>query len=305
MMSKEALRAFVFPGQGSQKKGMGQEVYDAYKFVEALYGRANEILKDYGWSEDLRKLCFEDPKKILGLTEFTQPAIYVTSLAYCEVLREQGVYPHAAAGHSLGEYSALTAVESLTFEDGVKLVAERGRLMAEAGRENPGKMAAIIGLELEQVEEEIIKGREGVYIANYNSPGQIVISGEEEAVKLASEVARKAGAKLVKLLDVSIASHCPWMKLAAEKLADFIAREGIAFREPETPFYSPTVAIRVESPAEIQGLLIAQLTGRVQWVSTIRKMIEDRYTHFHEVGPGNVLSGLIRRIDKNLTVKAF
>lgn len=323
-MNKEALKAFVFPGQGSQRVEMGKEIHEAYGFIRDLYDRADEVLKEHGWTQELRdycldgprnltELCFQGPKKALGFTQFTQPALYVTSLAYYEFLYQvKGIHPKTVAGHSLGEYIALTAAGFLDFENGVILVADRGRFMAEAGKENPGKMVVILGQELETIERQIAERgmADKVFIANINCPGQIVLSGYEQSIlEFARDFAEEIGERRVKIPDVSIAGHCKLMTPAAKKLRKIM--EGVTFErlgseiEPPIAFYSSTAGVRIDDPTKIKELLILQLTSRVQWTKTILEMIKDGYTHFIEVGPGKVLQGMIRRISKSVTVETF
>lgn len=280
---------------------MGKTEYNTYDYVRKLFDTAHEVLKTHGYPHDIRDLCFNGPQEVLDLTENAQPGLYITSIAHAEVLqREQGLNPSAAVGHSLGEYAAATVAGGLGVEDGVRLVAERGYWMSEAGRQNPGRMTVINGLELKKV-EELIGEREDPVVANHNSPQQIVISGSQERVELISDLAKAiVGERKVIELAVSVAGHSPYMSLAQEKLASFIANSGIKFGRPQLPLYSPTIIARVTSSEQIPQIFLAQLVGRVEWMKTIQKMRQDGFTHFIDVGPGKVVSGLIRRIDDNL-----
>lgn len=290
--------AFVFPGQGSQYVGMGQDLYETYLEAKAIFDEADEVL---GFS--LSELCFEGPKEELDDTINTQPAVFVTSLACLEVLKSRlSASPLFLAGHSLGEYTALVAAGALDFADGLKLVRERGRLMKEAGEQNPGGMAAILGLEAETLDEicQIASRETGgiVQLANYNSPGQIVVSGHREAVERALELAKERKAKRVIPLAVSIAAHSPLMQPAARAFAGVVAQ--VDFRQPQVPVVANVTAAPVTTVAEIRDELVKQLTSTVRWVESVQYMIAQGVATFVEIGPRNVLTGLIRRIDKSV-----
>ncbi len=290
--------AFVFPGQGSQYVGMGQDLYETYPEAKVIFDEADEIL---GFS--LSELCFEGPKEELDDTINTQPAVFVTSLACLEVLKSRlSASPLFLAGHSLGEYTALVAAGALDFADGLKLVRERGRLMMEAGERNPGAMAAILGLEAETLDEICqMASRETsgiVQLANYNSPGQIVISGHKEALERALELAKEREARRVIPLAVSIAAHSPLMQPAAQTFAGVVAQ--VDFRQPRVPVVANVTAAPVTTIAEIRDELVKQLTSTVRWVESVQYMIAQGVATFVEIGPKNVLTGLIRRIDKSV-----
>ncbi len=288
--------AFVFPGQGAQEVGMGQDVYQAHPVARRLFDQASELL-----GVDLKRLCFEGPKAELDDTINTQPAIYVTSVALWNVAHHEGLLTRPAflAGHSLGEYSALTVAGALPFEVGVRLVRERGRLMKEAGERNPGKMAAIIGLEDEVVAalcEEASQEEEPVQVANYNCPGQVVISGAETAVQRAVELATARGARRTVMLDVSIPAHSALMASIKEAFADVVAE--VPLQAPEIPVIGNLTGRPLETEADIRRELIEQLTGSVRWTESVQYMLHHGVRTFVEFGPGAVLTGLIKRIDR-------
>jgi [acyl-carrier-protein] S-malonyltransferase len=289
--------AFVFPGQGSQYVGMGQDLYETYAEVRALFDEADGIL---GFS--LSKLCFEGPMPELGDTIHTQPALLTVSVALLRLLESHQLSPATVAGHSMGEYTALVAAGALGFADGLKLVRERGRVMKEAGEQNPGGMAAVLGLDAQTLGEicQTASQETGgmVQLANYNSPGQIVISGHKEALGRAMELAGERGARRVIPLAVSIASHSPLMQRAAESFASIVAQ--VDFHQPRIPVVANVTAAPITTVAEIKKELVEQLTSTVRWVDSIQYMIAQGVTTFVEIGPKNVLTGLIRRIDKSV-----
>jgi len=306
--------AFVFPGQGSQYVGMGRDVYETCPEARALFDEADGIL-----GFPLSRLCFEGPKEELDDTVNTQPAILATSVACFKVLGtrykvqgkgrenlEPGTWnlePAFVAGHSMGEYTALVVAGVLDFADGLKLVRERGRVMKEAGERNPGAMAAIIGLDAGTLEGICQEARlqfpaSSVQLANYNSPGQIVISGHKEALGRALELARERGAKRAIPLAVSIASHSPLMQSAAESFASVVAQ--VDFHRPRVPVVANVTAAPITTVAAIREELVEQLTSTVRWVESVQYMIAQGITTFVEIGPKNVLTGLIRRIDKSV-----
>ena len=307
---------FVFPGQGSQYVGMGRDLYETYAEARALFDEADGTL---GFS--LSRLCFEGPKEELDDTINTQPAILAMSVACFKALgtrykvqgkgrenlepRTLNLEPAFVAGHSMGEYTALVAAGALDFADGLRLVRERGHVMKEAGELNPGAMAAIIGLDAGTLQEICQEASfqlpvSIVQIANYNAPGQIVISGHKEALERAMELAKERGARRVIPLAVSIASHSPLMQPAADAFASIVAQ--VDFHQPRVPVVANVTAAPITTVAEIRKELVEQLTSTVRWVESIQYMIAQGVTTFVEIGPKNVLTGLIRRIDKSVRV---
>ncbi len=296
-MSDPVKTAFLFPGQGSQYVGMGKDLALREPAAADVFDRANAIL-----GFDLRRICFEGPLEELKQTWITQPAIFVHSAAVLAVIDAQ---PDMAAGHSLGEYTALYCAGALEFEDALKLVKRRGELMHEAGKRNPGTMAAIVGMTPEAVEQICREAsRVGpVQPANFNSPGQIVISGSVEGVHRAMHDARERGARLVKELVVSGAFHSPLMSYAVERFGR--ALEQAAVGEAEIPVYSNVTAAPVQSANEIRNLLLDQLTRPVLWEKSIRAMAADGAVRMVEIGPGKVLQGLTARIDRAIEVSGL
>lgn len=286
--------AFVFPGQGSQYVEMGKDFYDNYDLARNYFDKANNIL-----DIDLKKLCFEGPEDELTETQNTQPAIFTVSMIAYNLMKENGVEPSIIAGHSLGEYAALCAAGVFDFETGLKLVRKRGELMASAVSEGAkGTMAAIIALDREKI-EKICEEVNGICeLANINSPMQIVISGEEDAVHKAMEKADEAGAKKVVELDVSSAFHSQLMEPAKNKLKDYI--NDIHFNDPKIPVIANSTADFVESNEEIVSALEKQLTNAVRWVESMELMGENDVELAFEVGPGRVLKTLMRRIDRSI-----
>ena len=284
---------FMFSGQGSQYVGMGKELYENYDAAKNVLDEADQIL-DF----DLKNMIFNGPEEDLNNTKNTQPAIYTVSAMVNAVLAENGLQPAAAAGHSLGEYSALHAAGVLSFADGLKLVRRRGELMDQADPEGKGTMAAVIGLADEDVEAVLEEVDGIVTVANYNSPGQVVISGEVEAVKKAEELLNEKGAKRFIPLSVSGAFHSPLMEPAKEELKNTI--EAVDFKDAQIPLIANVTADYVEDSSEIKAALIKQLNSSVRWVETIEHFKEDEYQDYVEVGPGRVLKGLMRRIDRSL-----
>lgn len=284
---------FMFSGQGSQYVGMGKELYENYDAAKKVLDNADQIL-DF----DLKDMIFNGPEEELNNTKNTQPAIYTVSAMIKAVLAENGIEPAAAAGHSLGEYSALYAAGVLNFEDGLKLVRRRGELMDQADPEGKGTMAAVIGLEDEAVDAVLEKIDGIVTVANYNSPGQVVISGEVEAVEKAEELLSDEGAKRVIPLTVSGAFHSPLMEPAKEELKNTI--EAVEFSDAQIPLIANVTADYVKESSEIKSALIKQLNNSVRWVETISRFKEDGYEDYVELGPGRVLKGLMRRIDRSL-----
>jgi [acyl-carrier-protein] S-malonyltransferase len=289
--------AFLFPGQGSQIVGMGQDIYNADERVRDLYQRAHEILKF-----DLADLCFNGPQEKLNQTHYTQPALFVHSMALSMLVADHSLSAAAVAGHSLGEYSALTAAGAFRFDDALRLVKKRGELMYEAGVQAKGSMAAIIGLDFQQVERlcDRIREQEGeiVQVANVNSPAQTVISGSVAGVAAAMQAAKDQKAKRVVPLPVSGAFHSPLMQPAADQFSEIVLTTAI--QKPHIPVYSNVSAQPSQKPEVLADLLNRQMTSPVLWSQTIKKMIDDGVEAFYEIGAGSVLSGLVKRIDRSL-----
>jgi [acyl-carrier-protein] S-malonyltransferase len=279
----------LFPGQGSQKVGMGKELHQVSPAVQRLYSQADEIL-----GRDLSRIIFEGPEEVLTQTENSQPAIYLTSFAYFLNWREKNGLPAAGAGHSLGEYTALTAAGVFSFPDGLLLVSRRAELMAQATRERPGAMAAVLGLDNEKIAAACAE-IEGVWPANYNAPGQVVISGEKEAIDKVRQILQQIQACKIIPLKVSGAFHSPLMGLAREGFEKVIS--GCAVKDPVFPVYANVTAGKFSDAAEIKRLLAEQITSPVLWAQTMERIWkEERPDSFLEVGPGKVLSGLAKRI---------
>ncbi|MDX8553653.1 ACP S-malonyltransferase [Tenacibaculum sp. 1B UA] len=286
------MKAYIFPGQGAQFTGMGLDLYENSPLAQELFEKANTIL---GFS--ITDVMFEGTAEELKQTKVTQPAIFLHSVILAKVLGDD-FKPEMVAGHSLGELSALVANGVLSFEDGLKLVSKRALAMQKACEIQPSTMAAVLGLE-DAVVEDVCASIDGVVVAaNYNCPGQLVISGEVEAVEQACEVLKGKGAKRALLLPVGGAFHSPMMEPAREELAAAI--EETTFNEPTCPVYQNVVAKAVTNPAEIKENLIAQLTAPVRWTQCVQAMIADGGTEFVEVGPGKVLQGLMRKIDRSV-----
>jgi [acyl-carrier-protein] S-malonyltransferase len=283
--------AFGFPGQGSQDVGMGRAFAESFPEARAVYDDASEAV-----GFDLARLCFEGPIEELTRTELQQPALVATSLACLRAVETVGLRPDYVVGHSVGEYSALAAAGAVSDRDAVALVRVRGEVTAEAAEEHPGAMAAVIGL-ADEVVEELCGEIDHVWPANYNCPGQLVVSGETAAVdRLLDEAARRGARKTVKLR-VTGAFHSPLVARAAERLRPAVER--IAWREPSPPFMS-TVTAKVESAGRVGGILLEQLTAPVRFTHAIRALVDAGVGTFVEVGPGQVLSGLVRRCDRSL-----
>jgi [acyl-carrier-protein] S-malonyltransferase len=283
--------AFCFPGQGSLEVGMGREIARAVPEAMDVYRRASEAS-----GLDLLRLCFEAPEEELVRTDVQQPALVATSLAVLAALRTNGYKPDFVVGHSVGEFAALAAAGALETEDAIALVRERGLAMAEAARENPGSMAAILGLDDETV-ERICRRILGVWPANYNCPGQVVISGENPAVDEACLTATDEGARRAVKLRVSGAFHSPLVAKAADRFRP--ALDKVKFNEPVAPFMS-TVTARLENAKRMGPLLVEQLTAPVRFTHAAQALMKEGVSTFVEVGPGNVLSGLVKRIDRSV-----
>jgi len=290
--------AFVFPGQGSQYVGMGQSVAEKYPAAAEIFARADDILHT-----DFSALCWAGDEETLNQTYNTQPAIFVTSIAVLHALRAAGytAAPDFVAGHSLGEYVAYVVAGVLSFEDGLRLVRERGRLMGIAGEENPGKMAAILKLTDEQVEEICRQASEEagwVQIANLNSPGQVIISGSSAGIARAIELAKAAGARRAQELAVSIAAHSKLMDSANAQFTRAV--ESTTLHAPTVPVVGNITAQPLLTVADIKAEMVGQLTNSVQWTRSVQFMIAQGVTRFVEIGPKDVLTGLIKRIDRTV-----
>ena len=283
--------AFCFPGQGSYEQGMGRDIAEAVPAARAVFERGSAAS-----GLDLERLCFHaEPEELLD-TAVQQPALVATSLAILAALQERGVKADFVIGHSVGEFAALAAAEAMTVEEAVALVRERGLAMAEAAARNPGSMAAILGLADEKV-EALCRRILGVWPANYNCPGQIVVSGENDAVDACIEQAQNEGARRAVKLKVSGAFHSPLVARAADRLRPAI--EKVKFQEPTSPFMS-TVTARLESAQRIGPLLVDQLTAPVRFTQSASELMRQGVRTFVEVGPSNVLSGLVKRIDRSV-----
>lgn len=288
--------AFVFPGQGSQYVGMGKEIYENFAGAREIFSEASQEL-DY----DISKLCFDGPEKELNRTFNTQPAILTVSIAIDRVLLSKGIKPSVVTGHSLGEYSAMVAAEVLSFGDAVRITEKRGRLMQDAVPEGKGLMAAIIGLGRDKIDNICLSLHSGYASpANYNSPGQIVIAGEKQAVEEAMKLAKEEGAKKVVVLPVSVPSHCTLMAEASESLAELL--DGTEFSSPQISLVNNADAMFLNDRDSIKQSLIRQLSNPLLWEDSIRVIAESGIDTFIEVGPGKVLSGLIKRIEHSAKV---
>ncbi len=287
------MKAFVFPGQGAQFSGMGKDLFDNSAEAQKYFNQANEIL-----GFDISKIMFEGSADELKETKVTQPAVFIHSVV--AALVSDDFNPDMVAGHSLGEFSALVAIGALSFEDGLKLVSQRAQAMQKACEQNPSTMAAILGLEDGQV-EEICASIDGVVAANYNCPGQLVISGSKEGIDIACEKMKEAGAKRALPLPVGGGFHSPMMEPAREELAAAI--EATEFSQPSCPVYQNVDALPHTDIAEIKANLIAQLTAPVRWTQSVEKMVADGATEFIECGPGKVLQGLVKKIHREAEVR--
>jgi len=287
------MKAYIFPGQGAQFTGMGLDLYQNSPLAQELFEQANDIL---GFS--ITDIMFEGSAEDLKQTKVTQPAIFLHSVILAKTLGDD-FKPEMVAGHSLGEFSALVANGVLTFEDGLKLVSKRALAMQKACEAQESTMAAVLGLD-DAVVEEACESIDGIVVAaNYNCPGQLVISGEVEAIDKACELLLEKGARRALKLPVGGAFHSPLMAPAREELAEAI--KNTIFSEPTCPVYQNVVAKAVTNPDEIKENLIAQLTAPVRWTQCVQAMVADGGTEFVEVGPGKVLQGLMRKIDRNVT----
>jgi [acyl-carrier-protein] S-malonyltransferase len=283
--------AFCFPGQGSQDVGMGKAIAAGFPAARAVYDEASDAV-----GFDVAKLCFEGSLEELTRTELQQPALVATSIACLRAVKTLGIEPDYVIGHSVGEYSALAAADAIAAGDAVALVRERGEAMAEAARETPGAMAAVLGLD-DAVVEELCNSIEGVWPANYNCPGQVVVSGENAAVDRLIEEAAARGARKTVKLRVSGAFHSPLVAHAAERLEPALAKA--TWQNPSPPFMS-TVTAKLEDAQRMAVLLVEQLTAPVRFTQAVRGLVKDGVGMFVEIGPGSVLTGLLRRCDRSL-----
>ncbi len=285
--------AFIYPGQGAQKAGMGKDFYENSESARAVFDRASEIL-----DLDMKELCFEENDR-LDLTEYTQAALVTTCLAMTKVVSERGICPDVTAGLSLGEYCAIAIAGGMSEEDAIRTVRKRGILMQNTVPTGEGAMAAVLGMEASAI-EEVIAGIEGVSIANYNCPGQIVITGVTEGVEDASEKLKAAGAKRVVMLNVSGPFHSPLLKSAGEELLKEL--ENVEIHKLEIPYVTNVTAEYVQDEEEIKGLLGQQVSSSVRWEQSIRKMIEEGVDTFVEIGPGKTLAGFMRKISRDVAM---
>jgi [acyl-carrier-protein] S-malonyltransferase len=286
------MKAFLFPGQGAQFPGMGKDLYEASEEAKALFHQANDIL-----GFNITKIMFGDDAVALKQTQVTQPAIFLHSVIMSTVMGSSFT-PDCVAGHSLGEFSALVSAKAMSFESGLKLVHQRALAMQDACDEVPGTMAAVLGLDDKTIEDICVKTAGIVVAANYNCPGQLVISGEIEAIKLACETMKEAGAKRALPLPVGGAFHSPLMEPARTKLATAI--ENTEIKNPICPVYQNVAAIGISDAVTIKANLIEQLTAPVRWTQSVQQMLEDGVNSFVEVGPGKVLQGLVKKIDRSV-----
>ena len=291
------MKAYIFPGQGAQFSGMGLPLFESSPLAQELFNQANDIL---GFS--ITDIMFEGTADDLKQTKVTQPAIFLHSVILAKTLGDD-FNPEMVAGHSLGEFSALVANGSLSFDAALELVSQRAQAMQKACELQPSTMAAILSLE-DKVVEEICEQTPGIVVAaNYNCPGQLVISGEIDAINLACETAKEKGARMAMVLPVGGAFHSPLMEPAREQLAAAI--ENTTFNNPICPIYQNVTASAVNDAAEIKKNLISQLTAPVKWTQTIQQMIADGGTEFIELGPGKVLQGLMRKIDRSVAASGM
>ena len=286
--------AYVFPGQGAQFPGLGKELYENNAQAKALFDKANEIL-----GFDITKIMFEGTAEELKQTKVTQPAVFLHSVILAKVM---GIEPAAVAGHSLGEFSALVAAEALSFEDGLRLVAKRAMAMQKCCESQPGGMAAILNLD-DSVVEQVCSEIDGVVVAaNYNCPGQLVISGDDSSVDLACSKLKEAGARRALRLPVGGAFHSPLMEAARAELEEAIAQ--VEFKTPICPIYQNVDAKAQNDPEIIKANLIAQLTAPVRWTQIVKGMVADGMEQFVELGPGSVLQGLIKKCEADVMVES-
>ncbi|WP_033127001.1 ACP S-malonyltransferase [Eubacterium sp. ER2] len=289
--------AFIYPGQGAQKCGMGQDFYENSASAKAVYDMASEVLKD-NMDIDMKDLCFHENDK-LDLTEYTQAALVTTCLAMTKPLVEAGIRPDVTAGLSLGEYCAIAAAGGMKDEDAIRLVRKRGLLMQNTVPAGEGAMCAIMGMTGEEI-EAVTDGMEGVSVANYNCPGQIVITGETKAVEAAAEKLKEAGAKRAVMLNVSGPFHSPMLKKAGEELAQVL--EGVELSPLNVPYVTNVTAQQVTDISQTKELLAEQVSSSVRWQQSMENLIADGVDTFIEIGPGRTLAGFMRKISRDVTV---
>ena len=289
--------AFIYPGQGAQKCGMGQDFYENSASAKAEYDMASEVLKD-NMDIDMKDLCFHENDK-LDLTEYTQAALVTTCLAMTKPLVEAGIRPDVTAGLSLGEYCAIAAAGGMKDEDAIRLVRKRGLLMQNTVPAGEGAMCAIMGMTGEEI-EAVTDGMEGVSVANYNCPGQIVITGETKAVEAAAEKLKEAGAKRAVMLNVSGPFHSPMLKKAGEELAQVL--EGVELSPLDVPYVTNVTAQQVTDISQTKELLAEQVSSSVRWQQSMENLIADGVDTFIEIGPGRTLAGFMRKISRDVTV---
>ena len=285
--------AFIYPGQGAQKAGMGKDFYENSELAKAVFDKASELLQI-----DMKALCFEENDK-LDLTEYTQAALVTTCLAMTKVVEEKGLKPDVTAGLSLGEYCAISVAGGMKEEDAISLVRKRGILMQNTVPAGEGAMAAVLGMDAQAIEEGI-KDMEGVSVANYNCPGQIVITGEKKSVEQAAEVLKEAGAKRTVLLNVSGPFHSPMLKSAGVELAKEMKQ--VEFTPLQIPYVTNVTAEYVTDISETKELLAQQVASSVRWQESVERMIADGVDTFVEIGPGKTLAGFLRKIDRSAKV---
>lgn len=285
--------AFIYPGQGAQKVGMGKDFYEKGTFAKEVFDKANEIL-DF----DVKEVCFEENDKI-NSTDYTQAALVTTCLAITAEMEAVGIKPQVTAGLSLGEYAAIASAGGMSKEDAIRTVRKRGIFMNDAVPNGEGSMAAILGLTGEEV-ENVVNGLEDVSVANYNCPGQIVITGKKQAVLDAGEALKEAGAKRAIELNVSGPFHSPFLRRAGEKLGEVL--ETVEWKKLEVPYITNVTADEVTDINETGNLLQAQVYSSVRWEQSVRKMIADGVDTFIEIGPGRTLTGFMKKIDRNVKV---
>ena len=285
--------AFVYPGQGAQKYGMGKDFYDTFPVAKAVFDKADEIL-----DISVTDLCFTEDER-LHQTAYTQPALVTTCLAITEVLKEKGITPDVTAGLSLGEYAAIAAAGGFSVEEAIQTVRARGIYMEEAVPGGQGAMAAVLGMEVSQI-EKVLSKIDGAYIANYNCPGQIVITGMKTSVDKACEALKNAGCKRCLPLKVSGPFHSPYLTGAGEKLDAFM--ESLELLPLKIPYVTNVTAEYVENIQETKALLVRQVSSSVRWIQSVKKMIEEGTDTFVEIGPGKTLAGFIKKINPDVKV---